>query len=135
MEGSELLIKECVGYELIKEKPTSPEEFFNRSEIKYIDNKEERLLQVLYVRFFDENFEQFVPYSNQPLFTAGEREVYFKDIVALVCLLHSPENKKRKRIYISSQEEFAEYFKSIDYKEIEKMFNDIEEEKKKQIIV
>ncbi|WP_019242086.1 MULTISPECIES: hypothetical protein [Bacillus] len=117
--GILLLIKECKGYELEKEKTNSPEDNFTRSEVIYMENGQEKKLHVLYVRFFEESFEQYVPYTSNPLFKVGERDIYFKDIVALVCLLHNPSNYQRKRIFISSQLEFAKYFKDIDFEKVE----------------
>lgn len=123
-----LLIKECKGYELVKEKATSPEEFFNRSEVTFLENGIEKTLHVLYVKFFEESFNQFVPYETEPLFTAGTREIYFKDLVALIFLLHHPDHKQRKRIYISSQVELTKYFKDVDFSKIEMIFQGLEKD-------
>ncbi len=49
-----MLLKKCEGYELEKEKSNTSEDFFNRSEVVYVENGKEKTLHVLYVRYFDE---------------------------------------------------------------------------------
>ena len=127
--GIELKVKECTGYELKKEKSNTSEDFFNRSEVTFIEEGKEHTLHVLYVRYFEESFEQYVPYSTNPLFNAEGRDIYLKDIVALICLLDRPENKKRKRIYISDHSMFAAYLKNADFTEVEKVFSLLQKEK------
>src|SRR5581483_427101 len=100
--GIKLLIKECKGYELEKEKSNTSEDFFNRSEITFMENGTEKTLHVLYVRYFDEIFHEFTPYSSDPIFAEEGQEITFKDIVALVCLLKNPGLRERKRLYINS---------------------------------
>jgi hypothetical protein len=119
---SNLLIKECIGYELEKEKSNTSEDFFNRSEITYIEDGEERTLHVLYVRYFDELMSEFTPYTEKCVFVIENKEIFFKDIVALVCLLKNPGLRSRKRLYINSKQEFAGYFQDIDYKKIPEIF-------------
>lgn len=115
-------IKKCWGYELEKEKSNTSEDFFNRSEITYTEDGTEKTLHVLYVRYFDEIFPEFTPFKQDPVFTAGEKDVYFKDIVALVCLLKNPGLRQRKRLYLSSQQEFASYFKDIHFEKLSEVF-------------
>jgi hypothetical protein len=110
-----LLIKECIGYELEKEKSNTSEDFFNRSEVTFIDGSEEKTLHVLYVRYFDELFQEFTPYQQNPILTKDNIKVTFKDIVALVCLIKNPGLRNRKRLYINSKQEFASYFQDIDF--------------------
>ncbi|MGN1401244.1 MAG: hypothetical protein ACI4XL_07070 [Bacillus sp. (in: firmicutes)] len=121
-----MIVRKCTGHELVKAKPTSPEEFFNQSEVTYESEGREKELKVLYLRYFEDRFEEFVPYRSQPLFMAGERGVHLKDIVALICLLYNPDNQKRKRIYISDEEEFDRYCRQADFSMIEKMVVKIE---------
>ncbi|MFP7297786.1 hypothetical protein [Neobacillus niacini] len=113
-----MLIKECIGYELEKEKSNTSEDFFNRSEVTFMDDSEEKTLHVLYVRYFEEFFPEFTPYQQNPIFTKDNIEVTFKDIVALVCLIKNPGLKKRKRLYINSKQEFASYFQDIDFEKL-----------------
>lgn len=113
-----MYIKECIGYELEKEKSNTSEDFFNRSEITFIDGSEEKTLHVLYVRYFDELFQEFTPFQQNPILTKDNIEVTFKDIVALVCLIKNPGLRNRKRLYINSKQEFASYFQDIDFEKL-----------------
>ncbi|WML47653.1 hypothetical protein RCG23_20130 [Neobacillus sp. PS3-34] len=120
-----MLIKECQGYELVKEKSNTSEDFFNRSEITFTEDGVEKTLHVLYVRYFDEAFQELTPYGQDPLFNEGGKEVAFKDIVALVCLLKNPGLRHRKRLYISSKQEFAAYFQGIDFEKLPEIFRSL----------
>ncbi|NHM29063.1 hypothetical protein [Neobacillus terrae] len=120
-----MLIKECKGYELVKEKSNTSEDFFNRSEITFIEEGTEKTLHVLYVRYFDQLFPEFTPFTQEPIFTAGSQEVTFKDTVALVCLLKNPGLRHRKRVYISSKQEFVSYFQGINFEKLPEVFNSL----------
>lgn len=120
-------ILQCRGYELEKEKKNTSEDFFNRSEITLKYKGQEKIVSVLYLRYFDEIFQQFVPYEADPLFIAGDRSVYFKDIVAVCALLTHPEYKERKRIYVNSQEDFQKFFQNVDFKQVEEIFQKLEQ--------
>jgi hypothetical protein len=124
-----LLIKECIGYELEKEKANTSEDFFNRSEVSFSEDGEEKTLHVLYVRYFDEFFQEFTPFEQDPIFTEVGREVAFKDIVALVCLLKNPGLRNRKRLYISSKQEFASYFQDINFAKLSEIFLSLNQKK------
>lgn len=124
--GSNLLVKQCKGYELEKEKPNTSEDFFNRSEVVYVENGEEKTLHVLYVRYFDEQISDFTPYSENPVFQTSTRDITFKELVALVCLLKNPGLRHRKRIYINNMNEFASYFQGIDFAKIPEIFQTLE---------
>ncbi|ASA95621.1 hypothetical protein [Anoxybacillus flavithermus] len=116
----------CHGYELQKAQPNTSEDFFNRSEVTFVDDDgTERTLRVLYVRYFDERFSQWTPYEQDPVFQAGGKDVYFKDIVALVCLLADPSLRTRKRVYISEEEELRRYFSSIDFAKLPEVFGSL----------
>jgi hypothetical protein len=117
-----VLIKKCFGYELEKEKSNTSEDFFNRSEITFVEDGEERTLYVLYVRYFEEFFKEFTPFEQEPVFTVEDKEIFFKDIVALICLLKNPALRKRKRLYISSKQELADYFQGVDYSKLPEIF-------------
>ncbi|WP_066372570.1 hypothetical protein [Neobacillus fumarioli] len=117
-----MLIKECKGYELEKAQPNTSEDFFNRSEVTFSDDGIEKTLHVLYVRYFDEIYQEFTPYKQDPIFVQNGREVEFKDIVALVCLLKNPGLRSRKRLYINSKEEFASYFRNINFDKLPEIF-------------
>jgi hypothetical protein len=116
--GINLLIKECKGFELEKEKSNTSEDFFNRSEVTFIEDGEEKTLHVLYVRYFDEVFHEFTPYEQDPIIVLEKNEISFKEIVALVCLLKNPGLRVRKRLYINSKQEFASYFQDINFNKL-----------------
>jgi hypothetical protein len=114
---------------LEKAKSNTSEDYFNRSEITFIEDGEEKTLHVLYLRYFDAIFNEFTPFNQDPLFGEGDQSVYFKDIVALVCLLKNPELSNRKRLYINSKPEFAAYFKDIDYSKLSEIFGSLLQKK------
>jgi hypothetical protein len=124
-----LLIKECIGYELEKEKSNTSEDFFNRSEVTFVEDGKEKTLHVLYVRYFDEIFNEFTPYQQNPILVQGEVEVTFKDIVALICLIKNPGMRHRKRLYINSKQEFASYFQDIEYNKLPEILLAVKQKK------
>ncbi|WP_312474435.1 hypothetical protein [Neobacillus sp.] len=117
-----VLIKECRGFELEKEKSNTSEDFFNRSEVTFSEDGQERTLHVLYVRYFDEIIQEFTPYQQDPIIVQEGKEVKFKDIVALVCLLKNPGLRGRKRLYINSKHEFAANFQDINFNKLPEIF-------------
>jgi hypothetical protein len=119
----------CNGYELEKEKSNTPEDLFNRSEITFLEDGKEKTLHVLYVRYFEQIFQEFTPYQQDPIFDVGGNGVYFKDIVALVCLLKNPGLRQRKRIYLNSKQEFASYFQGIDFTKLPEIFQILKHKK------
>ncbi|WP_316252475.1 hypothetical protein [Bacillus aquiflavi] len=92
----------------------------------YIEAGKEKVLSVLYVRYFDEKFNEFTTFEQDPLFEAGSRQIFFKDIVGLVCLLQNPDFRHRKRVYINSEKELASYFKDFNEKKLPEVFEAIE---------
>ncbi|MED4017238.1 hypothetical protein ACWE42_12890 [Sutcliffiella cohnii] len=123
-----MIIKECRGFELEKAKPNTSEDFFNQSEITFIENGTEKKFNVLYVRYFEESFSQILSlgYENNPLFKVGDREVEIKDIVALICLIKNPSFKERKRLYINTKEDFASYFEQVNVQKLKEVIEEIE---------
>ncbi|AST92301.1 MULTISPECIES: hypothetical protein [Sutcliffiella] len=123
-----MIIKECRGFELEKAKPNTSEDFFNQSEITFIENGTEKKFNVLYVRYFEESFSQILSlgYENNPLFKVGDREVELKDIVALTCLIKNPSFKERKRLYINTKEDFASYFEQVNVQKLKEVIEAIE---------
>ncbi|WP_210365590.1 hypothetical protein [Bacillus sp. REN3] len=128
-----MIIKQCDGYELEKEKSNTSEDFFNRSEVTFVEDGKEKKLHVLYVRYFDELISTFTPYEADPVFKAGEREVYFRDLVALACLLTNPGYRHRKRVYINIEEEFAEIFKMLEFSKLPAVFEGLEQKNQFEI--
>lgn len=113
-----MLIKECKGFELEKEKSNTSEDFFNRSEVTFVEDGEEKTLHVLYVRYFDQIISEFTPYQQDPVIVQEGNEVTFKEIVALVSLIKNPGLRNRKRLYINSKQEFASYFQDINFNKL-----------------
>lgn len=122
-----MLIKECKGYELEKEKSNTSEDFFNRSEVVFSENGQTRTLHILYVRYFDELVQEITGFEQDPIFTVRDRQVTFKDVVALVCLLKNPDLRNRKRLYINSKHEMASYFKDVDLHKLPSIFEALEQ--------
>ncbi|MFH0068026.1 hypothetical protein [Peribacillus sp. NPDC056705] len=119
----------CNGFGLEKEKSNSPEDFFNRSVIHYIMDGEEKTLNVLYLRYFDEMVTRWTPYPANPIFKSTNRDIYMADIIAMVCLLKDQSLVNRKRIYINAEKEMAGYFENIDFEKLEKVFISIDQAK------
>lgn len=111
------------GFELIKEEKNHPTDMFNRSEVTYLLDGKEREFQVVYLRYFDEIIDQVTPFQTNPVFTTSGKEVFLKDIVALVALLTNEKNQLNKRIYISDGKEFKSLFAGLD---VEKLQNTME---------
>jgi hypothetical protein len=115
-------ILECKGYELEKAQPNTSEDFFNRSEVRFVEDGEEKTFHLLYIRYFDEMFSQFTPFEADPVFTVSGKEVYFRDLVAIVCLLKNPSFRHRKRVYINTQKEFSQYFSGVNFEKLQVLF-------------
>ncbi|WP_449620292.1 hypothetical protein [Robertmurraya sp. Marseille-Q9965] len=122
-----MFIKNCSGYELEKEKPNTSEDFFNRSVVTFQEDGIEKTFQVLYLRYFDEVMGEFTPYKQDPLFQIGDRAVYFKDIVAIVCLIKNPGFRHRKRVYFNAKQEFASFFNDVDFEKVKTIFEGLEQ--------
>lgn len=122
-------ILNCRGYELEKAQPNTSEDFFNRSEVTFEDEGQEKTLHVLYIRYYDETFAEFIPSLSgeaDPIFEIGDYKVTFKDLVAITCLIKNPSFRQRKRIYINTQEELAGYFEGVDIPKIREIFEGID---------
>jgi hypothetical protein len=122
-----MIIKRCEGFELEKEQANQPLDLFNRSEVSYVDNGEQKTLHVLYLRYFDEKISEFTPYNGQSLFQAGDREVRFKDIVAVVCLLNNEAYQHKRRVYINNEKEFVSHFEGLGDRMLQELFQSLEQ--------
>jgi hypothetical protein len=120
-----MIITECKGYELEKEKPNTSEDYFNRSEITYIEDGIEKNLHVLYVRYYEEQLNKYTPFEVNPVFQFDNNEIYLRDFVALVCLMKNPGLRHRKRLYINTDKEFQYYFQDINFEEIKELLSKI----------
>lgn len=121
-----MYLKECKGYELEKALPNTSEDFFSRSEVTFIEGGTEKTLHVLYVRYFEQLKGTITPFEEDPIFQVGSRDVFFKDIVAVVSLLKNPELRHRKRIYINTEKEFKNVFQDFDYAKLKMIFESLE---------
>lgn len=122
-----MIINSISSEELEKSKSNSPEEFFNRSEVTYTDEKgKSKTLSVLYVRFFDEKVSEYTPYDSDPLFEVNGRPIYVRDVVAMLALQKHPEYQSRHRVYINEEESFASLFEGMDISELEEKIMKLE---------
>ena len=119
-------ILSCIGYELLKEKPNSPEDFFNRSIVTYKHNGKIKEFQVIYIRYFEEVLLQT---ENEEISQIKELltvDYTLKDIIALLTLLQNPGFQERKRVYINSESTFLAIFKNIRFTQIKEILNNME---------
>jgi hypothetical protein len=128
-----MIITECKGYELEKEKPNTSEDYFNRSEITYIEDGIEKNLHVLYVRYYEEQLNKYTPFEVNPVFQFDNNEIYLRDFVALVCLMKNPGLRHRKRLYINTDKEFQYYFQDINFEEIKELLSKITNKQRVEI--
>ncbi|MYL32688.1 hypothetical protein GLW08_17245 [Pontibacillus yanchengensis] len=120
----------CNGIELEKEKPNTSEDFFNQSEISYVDKGQEHSLRVLYVRYFETNLSQFTPFETDPILTLEYATFFLRDIVALVALIKYPEYKNRKRVYINHEDDFNVLFEGIKWDNLKQVLVTLSEGKR-----
>jgi hypothetical protein len=123
--GLLMIIKECKGYELEKEKPNTSEDYFNRSELTYVEDGVVKNLQVLYLRYYEENYRLYTHFEGNPVYHLNGSEIFIRDIVALICLLKNPGLRHRKRIYINTEIEFKHYFKEVNYEKLKVLLNEL----------
>ena len=116
-------ILKCIGYELEKEKPNSPEDYFTRSSVTYKQNGEIKEFQVLYIRYFEEVLlgKEEVMLRVKELLT----DYTLKDIVALLFLLQNPRYQERKRVYINSETVFLQVFENFSIAQVKEILNKI----------
>jgi hypothetical protein len=117
-------ITEIKGYELEKAQSNTSEDFFNRSSVTFEDVGEEKTFHVLYIRYFDETFSEFLSIGadQDPIFEIGNQPVTFKELVAITCLIKNPSFRHRKRIYINTKEELASYFNGVNIPKLKEIF-------------
>ena len=120
-------ILSCIGYELEKEKPNSPEDFFNRSVVTYKHQGRVKEFQVIYLRYFEEVLlEQEKVDASQIKELQWLSTYTLKDLVALLyCLQHS-RFQERKRVYINSETQFLSLFKNIPFDQVKEILNKME---------
>ncbi|WNB93672.1 hypothetical protein [Bacillus sp. NEB1478] len=107
-----MLIHHIEGNELVKEKPNTSEDFFNRSEASYEWNGEKHTFHLLYVRFFEEKLEAEL--TNDSFWKPYLQTFKIRDLAALAALAKNDKFIKRKRVYINDYDEFRNIFINPD---------------------
>jgi hypothetical protein len=131
--GGYLLIKRCHGYELQKEKSNTSEDYFNRSEIIFVENGKERVFRVLYLRYFEEMLDEFTPWKKNPIFQVENRDIELKDIVALACFIKNSQYRNRKQVYINKGTEFSSCFEGLNLDKLKSFVQELEENKENDL--
>ncbi|WP_163093177.1 hypothetical protein [Bacillus cereus] len=128
-----MIIKGYVGYELEKEKPNTSEDFFNRSEVTYILNGQEKTFSVLYVRYFEEVLQEITPFEGNPVYKVEEQNIYLRDIVAICCFMKDKELRAQKRLYLNNMEEFQQYFDEGTVSKVQEILAELHKNKRVEI--
>ncbi|HET7521823.1 MAG TPA: hypothetical protein VFJ73_00725 [Bacillales bacterium] len=121
-----MVIKKCEGTELEKSSPTSPEDAFARSIVTFEVDGRERTFHLTYLRFFEDSMNEFTPFAEDPIFTAGSREVRLRDTAALAAMIQNPGYRDRKRVYLNEKARFSALFKDLDFDRLKAVFETIE---------
>ncbi|MFJ8115244.1 hypothetical protein [Bacillus mycoides] len=121
------------GYELEKAKPNTSEDFFNRSEVTYILNNQEKTFSVLYVRYFEEILQEITPFEGNPVYKVEEQDVYLRDIVAIACLVKDKELRAQKRLYLNEVTDFQRYFDEGTVVKVQEILAELHKNKRVEI--
>ncbi|EJV88449.1 hypothetical protein ACQKOD_10780 [Bacillus mycoides] len=128
-----MIIIGYAGYELEKAKPNTSEDFFNRSEVTYILNNQEKTFSVLYVRYFEEILQEITPFEGNPVYKVEEQDVYLRDIVAIACLLKDKELRAQKRLYLNEVTDFQRYFDEGTVVKVQEILAELHKNKRVEI--
>ncbi|MBE7103050.1 hypothetical protein FT637_08300 [Bacillus cereus] len=128
-----MIIIGYAGYELEKEKPNTSEDFFNRSEVTYILNNQEKTFSVLYVRYFEEVLQEITPFEGNPVYKVEEQNVYLRDIVAIACLVNNKELRAQKRLYLNEVTDFQRYFDEGTVVKVQEILAELHKNKRVEI--
>ncbi|MES5895063.1 MULTISPECIES: hypothetical protein [Bacillus cereus group] len=128
-----MIIIGYAGYELEKEKPNTSEDFFNRSEVTYILNNQEKTFSVLYVRYFEEILQEITPFEGNPVYKVEEQDVYLRDIVAIACLVNNKELRAQKRLYLNEVTDFQRYFDEGTVVKVQEILAELHKNKRVEI--
>ncbi|KEK23726.1 hypothetical protein [Bacillus gaemokensis] len=129
-----MLVIGYVGYELEKAQPNTSEDFFNRSEMTYILDGQEKTFSVLYLRYFEEILQEFTSFEGNPVFKIEEQDIYLRDIVALACFIKNKELRGQKRVYINIIEDFQKYFDDKTMVKVQEIMIQLHKNKKVEIV-
>ncbi|MDM5192816.1 hypothetical protein QUG02_07485 [Bacillus hominis] len=128
-----MIIIGYAGYELEKAKPNTSEDFFNRSEVTYILNNQEKTFSVLYVRYFEEILQEITPFEGNPVYKVEEQDVYLRDIVAIACLVNNKELRAQKRLYLNEVTDFQRYFDEGTVAKVQEILAELHKNKRVEI--
>ena len=128
-----MIIIGYAGYELEKAKPNTSEDFFNRSEVTYILNDQEKTFSVLYVRYFEEVLQEITPFEGNPVYKVEEQDVYLRDIVAIACLVKNKEFRVQKRLYLNEVTDFQRYFDEETVGKVQEILAELHKNKRVEI--
>lgn len=129
-----MMIIGYAGYELEKAQPNTSEDFFNRSEVTYHLDGQEKIFSVLYVRYFEEILQEVMPFAGNQVFKIEEQDIYLHDIVALACLMKNTVLRERKRMYINTIEDFQQYFDAETMAKVQDILVELHKNKKIEIV-
>ncbi|MEK4467774.1 MULTISPECIES: hypothetical protein [Bacillus] len=128
-----MIIIGYAGYELEKAKPNTSEDFFNRSEVTYILNNQEKTFSVLYVRYFEEILQEITPFEGNPVYKVEEQDVYLRDIVAIACLVKDKDLRAQKRLYLNEVTDFQRYFDEGTVVKVQEILAELHKNKRVEI--
>ncbi|MGE6597280.1 hypothetical protein [Bacillus proteolyticus] len=128
-----MIIIGYAGYELEKAKPNTSEDFFNRSEVTYILNDQEKTFSVLYVRYFEEVLQEITSFEGNPVYKVEEQDVYLRDIVAIACLVNNKELRAQKRLYLNEVTDFQRYFDEGTVVKVQEILAELHKNKRVEI--
>ncbi|MGH0429981.1 hypothetical protein EKA14_13275 [Bacillus mycoides] len=128
-----MIIIGYAGYELEKAKPNTSEDFFNRSEVTYILNNQEKTFSVLYVRYFEEILQEITPFEGNPVYKVEEQDVYLRDIVAIACLVNNKELRAQKRLYLNEVTDFQRCFDEGTVAKVQEILAELHKNKRVEI--
>ncbi|KZD37892.1 MULTISPECIES: hypothetical protein [unclassified Bacillus (in: firmicutes)] len=128
-----MIIIGYAGYELEKAKPNTSEDFFNRSEVTYILNNQEKTFSVLYVRYFEGILQEIIPFEGNPVYKVEEQDVYLRDIVAIACLVKDKELRAQKRLYLNEVTDFQRYFDEGTVVKVQEILAELHKNKRVEI--
>ncbi|MGG0152987.1 MULTISPECIES: hypothetical protein [Bacillus] len=128
-----MIIIGYAGYELEKAQPNTSEDFFNRSEVTYILNNQEKTFSVLYVRYFEEILQEITSFEGNPVYKVEEQDVYLRDIVAIACLVNNKELRAQKRLYLNEVTDFQRYFDEGTVVKVQEILAELHKNKRVEI--
>ncbi|MFC7371191.1 hypothetical protein ACFQPF_05840 [Fictibacillus iocasae] len=111
-------VLQITGVELVKEKPNTSEDFFNRSTVIYTEGGREIAFELLYVRFFEEQFAQQAGWNKDAVLTVENQAYSMKEIAALAAILSDESLRKKRKAYINDFVMFSSFFQDENVIEV-----------------